>query len=74
MSQAFEVAYPNLTRWVDAYGWLEIGADEYSPSLIRILDPGGMVWESEEDYSSLDEALQAADSAIADWLEEQGLD
>jgi hypothetical protein len=35
--QAFETAYPNLARWVDAYGWLEIGADEYSTSLTGFL-------------------------------------
>lgn len=74
MSQSFEATYANITHWVDAYGWIEIGADEYSSSLIRVLDEGGMIWESEDDYETLDEALQAADAAIAAWLDEQGLE
>ena len=36
--------------------------------LVRVLDEGGMVWESDDD--SLDTALKAADMAIADYLGE----
>ncbi len=73
MSNPFETTYPDLTHWVEAHGWIEIGADEYSTSLVRVLDEGGMVWESEDDYDSLDAALQAADTAIANWLADLGL-
>jgi hypothetical protein len=72
MSKSFEATYPNITHWVEAHGWIEIGADEYSTSLVRVLDEGGMVWESEDD-DSLDAALKAGDTAVAKWLAEKGL-
>jgi hypothetical protein len=68
MNESFESAYPNLARWVHEQGWIEIGADEYSSSLIRVLDEGGMVWESEAEYDSLDAALRDADAAILAWM------
>lgn len=40
----FEVHYPNLAIWIRDYeGWIEIGQDEMSPSLIRVLSLGGLV-------------------------------
>lgn len=66
---AFETRYPNLTGWIrDHDGWIEIGRDEMSPSLVRVLNPGGIVWESQEDYASVDEALAEAEQAVAQEL------
>lgn len=31
----FEQMYPHIARWVTSYGWIEIGADLYSRSLVR---------------------------------------
>jgi hypothetical protein len=42
----FEQMYPNIARWVTSYGWIEIGADLYSRSLVRTFDEGSTVWES----------------------------
>lgn len=45
--KTFEPQYPNLTAWIRMYdGWIAIGRDEMSHSLVRILSPGGLVWES----------------------------
>ena len=74
MTPSFEKSYPNIAYWVDAFGWIEIGADEYSSSFIRVLDEGGMVWESEDHYDSLDLALQATETAIGEWFEERGVE
>jgi hypothetical protein len=63
--------YPYLSAWVIERGWIELGSDEYSGSMIRILDSGGLVWESDEWYPSLDAALAVADRALAD-LEAEG--
>ncbi len=30
----FEQMYPNIARWVQSYGWIEIGDDGQSPSFI----------------------------------------
>jgi len=73
-SMSFEQFYPNLAYWVESFGWIELGQDDYSQSLIRVLDTGGLIWESEEDYDSLDTALQEAEAAIAAWFKEQGIE
>jgi hypothetical protein len=65
MTEPFEERYPNIATWIHEHdGWIEIGRDEYSSSLIRVLDPGGMVWEGEERYASIGDAFAAADRAI----------
>ena len=58
----FEQTYPNIARWVKSYGWIEIGGDLYSQSLIRALDEGGMVWESKDNDATLAETLNALES------------
>ena len=65
-TRPFEIHYPNLATWVrDFDGWIAIGQDELSPSLVRVLNPGGMVWESGTAYTSIDEALAEADRAVS---------
>lgn len=62
----FEKAYPQLDIWVKNRGWIEIGADENSDSWIRILDEGGMVWESED--KSLNKSLKSAELFLEEYL------
>ncbi len=54
-------------------GRIEISRDEYSDLLIRVLDEGGLVWESEKAYETVAEALADADAAIRRLADEQGL-
>jgi hypothetical protein len=68
----FEHMYPHITRWVQSYGWIEIGDDGQSPSFIRALDEGGTVWESEEDDTTLSEALDALEAGLAEWMKQYG--
>ncbi len=68
---AFTQGYPHLSRWVQGYGWIEVGRDGYRSSLIRVLDEGGMIWESAAQYPSVDAALQAAEAAVAQWMRDQ---
>jgi len=60
--------YPNISGWVRD-GWIEIGRDDYSKSMVRIMDEGGMVWKGKSKYDSLDDLLQDAEAAIAHWME-----
>lgn len=69
--EASDERYPYLAAWVRERGWIEIGSDEYSWSAFRILDSGGLIWESDEDYESLDATLAAADAVLAE-LEAEG--
>lgn len=71
LSDSFEAHYPNIASWVRD-GWIEIGRDDCSRSFVRALDIGGLVWEGNDRYATLDEALQALDSGIAAWLKENG--
>jgi hypothetical protein len=65
-----EESFPNVARWLDEFGWIELGQDEYSQSFIRVLNQGGMVWEGKDQYKSLDHALRALEKALGKWLEE----
>ncbi|MFC1961135.1 hypothetical protein ACFLYO_10535 [Chloroflexota bacterium] len=64
----FEQTYPHITEWVKSWGWIEIGDDDMAGSFIRALDEGGLVWESDQTYPTLDDALQAMEAALADWM------
>ena len=71
VSDAFAAAYPNVARWVrEEGGWIELGSDEFSSSFIRALNTGGLVWEGDEEYPTLDAAFADADAGIEGWLEE----
>jgi hypothetical protein len=69
--EAIEELYPHLARWVDAYGWVEIGQDEFSRSFVRALHEGGMVWEGATNYPTLAAALVALDAGIGQWLHDE---
>ncbi len=45
MNRPVDEAFPHLTTWVTAHGWIEIGYDDAHRSFIRALESGGMVWE-----------------------------
>lgn len=64
--------FPNIAAWVHSYGWIEIGQDDYSRSFLRALDAGGMVWEGEAEYASLDLALCALEKALGKSIEQDG--
>lgn len=60
----FAETYPAITRWIDEDGLVEIGTNEYSSSLARTYDMGGLVWESGPEHKTVDEALSAMDKAL----------
>ncbi len=74
MAGDFAHRYPNVNRFVFERGWIEIGADEYSRSLIQALDLGGLVWEGKAGYDSLDEALVDLEHGLAQWMKEVAVD
>lgn len=70
MPTSFSELYPNITYWIDSLGWIELGQDEYSRSLVRLLNEGGMVWESKDNHGTIDEALQALETELVEILKE----
>jgi hypothetical protein len=73
MVQSIDVTYPTIARWVLEYGRIEIGQDDMSQSFIRALDEGGLLWEGQEDYATLDDALRDLEAGLAAWMREQDL-
>jgi len=71
MSSFFQ-SYPTIARWIEEQGWIEIGSDEYSSSLVRALDPGGMIWESDSEIDSIDEALTELEKELKAWFKKNG--
>jgi hypothetical protein len=67
----FDESYPALSRWVRLQGWIEIGLVPGSRSLVRVLDEGGLIWESPSAGQDVDAALQAAEMAVDHWLRDE---
>ena len=68
----FDDLYPNIAWWVDGRGWIKLGQDDYSRSMIRVLDIGGMLWEGKDTYQTIAEAMDEAEAFIGRWQEENG--
>ncbi len=68
-ARTFEETYPHIAWWVKNQGWIEMGWDDYSRSFLRALDPGGMIWEGDATYETVDEALQALEEELAEWAQ-----
>lgn len=64
-----ETSYPHVARWVRDCGWIEIGQDDFSRSMVRTLDSGGLIWKGKSTYATLAAALQDLDQALAAWFE-----
>jgi hypothetical protein len=68
----FSSTYPNIAAWTESHGWIEIGQDDYSQSFIRVLDIGGMRWESKPNYQSFDDALNDLEAALEKIIDKIG--
>lgn len=66
MKGSFEKKYPNVADWV-VDGWVEIGSCDWTKSFIRILDEGGMLWEGNTEYESVDDAFADAERVLVAW-------
>lgn len=73
MDESFDDRYPNIDWWTQSgRGWIELGRDEYSSSMIRVLDIGGMLGGGGDEYDSITEAMKGADEFIGQWRIENG--
>jgi hypothetical protein len=71
---SFSDLYPNIAAWVQEHGWVEIGdSSDWNPgSFVQAFTLGGTAFEGETKYASLEEALDALEVGIEEWLEENG--
>lgn len=70
MAHSFEENYPLISAWVKHFGWIEIGYNDFSQSFVRVLDIGGMIWEGDESYESMDAMFSALEAAIGAWKDQ----
>jgi len=65
--------YPYIAAWVQS-GVIEIGNNDYDDVFLRVIDAGGVIWESNQSYDCLDDAFADMNSGIESWCEENGID
>jgi hypothetical protein len=68
-----ELLFPAIARWVEEYGWIEIGVQELFGFVARALHEGGTQVEDNRP-DSLAEVLAAIEVGLARWFEEQGVE
>ncbi len=56
----FSNQYPHLTWWINNNGWVALGNDEESDSMMRLIDATGTCWE-DEGSATIDYALAKAE-------------
>lgn len=71
--KSFDEKYPYIVAWVRD-GIIKIGYDDYDDMFLRVMDAGGVVWESNKTYTSLDDAFIEMNKAIATWCTENGIE
>jgi hypothetical protein len=69
---SLSLTYPNIAAWIEFYGWIEIGQDDFSQSFVRALDIGGMVWDGKSKYKTVDAALDDLEAALEKIIDEIG--
>ncbi len=66
-----ETQYPNIAKWVNGYGWIEIGETDWQGFQVRALDAGSLICE-DNNCDSLAGAMQALETGLGAWFKEQG--
>jgi hypothetical protein len=66
-----EAQYPNFAKWVNGYGWIEIGFHDWEGFQARALDEGGVIYEDAE-CDSFAAAMQALETGLEAWFKKQG--
>jgi hypothetical protein len=72
-AKTFEETFPTVTKWIKYYGWIEFGQTDCSRSMVRVLDEGGLIWESTKSYKSVDELLCDLEKRLGKEVKRLGL-
>src|SRR4051794_33599443 len=71
MPSSFESDYPAITRWIQEFGYIEIGGDSFTDNFIKAVNREGMIWGGKREYTTIDEALKDIERGIKEALVEQ---
>ena len=66
----FEDLFPNLAQWAESGNEIQLGTNADKQSLVTCIDEGGSVYESPTEITDLQRALELAEAAIGEWLDE----
>ncbi len=64
-----EAQYPNVAKWVNGFGWIEIGIHDWEGFQARSLDEGGLICEN-TDCGTLASAMKALEEELGAWFKE----
>ena len=64
--------FPAIARYVDGYGYIEIGDQESFGFVVRAIGYGGVVFD-DDTPETLAEAMAVLEAGLARWFEEQGV-
>lgn len=70
---AVEKLFPAIAQWVKGFGHIEIGDQDGFGFIVRALDYGGLVFESDKP-KSLAEAMAALEIALTEYFEREGIE
>jgi hypothetical protein len=68
-----EAMFPAIARYVQGYGYIEIGDQESFGFVVRAVGYGGLDFEDDRP-DTLAEAMAALEAGLARWFHEQGVD
>ena len=68
-----EAMFPAIARYVQGYGYVEIGDQESFGFVVRALGYGGLDFE-DDTPETLAEAMAVLEAGLSKWFEEQGID
>jgi len=73
MQAKVETMFPAIARYVDGYGYIEIGDQEGFGFVVRAIGYGGLDFEDDRP-DTLAEAMAVLEAGLARWFEEQGVE
>ncbi len=73
MQAKVEAMFPAIARYVDGYGYTEIGDQEGFGFVVRAIGYGGLDFEDDRP-DTLAEAMSVLEAGLARWFEEQGIE
>jgi hypothetical protein len=68
-----ETMFPAIARYVDGYGYIEIGDQESIGFVVRAIGYGGVDFEDDRP-DTLAEAMTVLEAGLVQWFEEQGVE
>jgi len=70
---SLEEKYPFIASWVRD-DQIQIGQAEYYEPIAAVIDAGGVVWETDEPFASLDALFGEMERGIGRWCKEEGIE